>query len=199
MNPFTYPSDHQVRRHGPRGYADPESYRPWLRDEFAFRCVYCLFREQWGRVTATFDIEHFLPVSLHPEQEGRYANLLYACAPCNAAKANRRVSDPTAVLLGPDVRVTEDGVIHATTTKAARLIELLGLDSQQSTEFRMLWLGIIALAARYDAALYRRLMGFPDDLPNLGRLRPPGGNTHPQGVGESYFMQRKNGVLPETY
>ncbi len=36
---FVYPTLPHVRRHGPRGYADYPSYRPWLRDEFAFRCV----------------------------------------------------------------------------------------------------------------------------------------------------------------
>ncbi len=43
--PFRYPDGPHQRRHGPRGYASYESYRPWLRDEFAFRCVYCLTRE----------------------------------------------------------------------------------------------------------------------------------------------------------
>jgi hypothetical protein len=51
MPPFDYPAVPLVRSHGPLGYSDYESYRAWLRDEFAFRCVYCLSREQWGRVT----------------------------------------------------------------------------------------------------------------------------------------------------
>src|SRR5205814_9068910 len=37
------------------------------RDEFTFRCVYCLLREQWGLVRGTFAIDHFLPVAIHPE------------------------------------------------------------------------------------------------------------------------------------
>jgi hypothetical protein len=49
MGAFTYPAQPHIRRHGTRGYAALESYSPWLRDEFAFRCVYCLLREQWGR------------------------------------------------------------------------------------------------------------------------------------------------------
>jgi hypothetical protein len=43
------------------------SYRPWLRDEFTFRCVYCLLRKQWGRVTGEFDVEHFRPLANSPE------------------------------------------------------------------------------------------------------------------------------------
>lgn len=67
-SPFRYPAAAHVRRHGPQGYADYASYRPWLRDEFAFRCVYCLLREQWGLVRGTFAIDHFLPASVNPEQ-----------------------------------------------------------------------------------------------------------------------------------
>src|SRR5438132_14281404 len=137
MTAFTYPAQPHIRRHGPRGYAGIESYRPWLRDEFAFQCVYCLLREQWGRVRRTFDIDHFRPVALSPEDVRAYDNLLYACGTCNATKAMRDVPDPTMVLLTPDVQVTADGVIHSETPEAARLIDLLGLDSPQFTEFRM--------------------------------------------------------------
>ena len=71
MEPFIYPAEAHVRRHGPQGYASANSFRPWLRDEFAFRCVYCLLREQWGLVRATFDLDHFLPVSSRPESQRR--------------------------------------------------------------------------------------------------------------------------------
>jgi hypothetical protein len=55
------------------------------------------------------------------------------------------------------------------------------------------------LAERFDPPLYVRLMGFPDNLPNLARLRPPGGNTRLEGLATSYFAQRAKGVLPSTY
>lgn len=45
---FDYPELAHQRRHGPQGYAGYHSDRPWLRDEFEFRGVYCLIREQWG-------------------------------------------------------------------------------------------------------------------------------------------------------
>jgi hypothetical protein len=44
---FQYPRQAHVRRHGPLGYVNYQSYKPWLRDEFEFRCVYCLWRERW--------------------------------------------------------------------------------------------------------------------------------------------------------
>ena len=44
---FVYPVERHVRRHGPLGYSDYQSFKPWLRDEFRFRCCYCLWRETW--------------------------------------------------------------------------------------------------------------------------------------------------------
>jgi len=152
-----------------------------------------------GQVRGIYAIDHFLAVAQHPGRAGDYDNLLYSCATCNAAKRDRTVPDPLTVLTSPAVRVEEDGTIHADGPEAARLIELLGLDSEQSTEFRMLWMGIIALAGRHDPALYRRLLGYPADLPDLAGLRPPGGNTKPEGVEQSYFARRQSGILPETY
>jgi hypothetical protein len=128
MNPFRYPAAPQVRRHGPCGYADVESYRPWLHDEFAFRCGYCLFREQWGRVKAGFALDHFLPVSVHPEHQGNYDNLVYACVACNQSKGAALLPDPTQVLVDGAVRVQDDGRIEGATREARRLIRLLGLD-----------------------------------------------------------------------
>src|SRR5437588_13107558 len=103
--PFTYPAVPHERCHGPQGYADYESYRPWLRDEFGFRCVYCLLREQWGRTRGVFELDHFLPVSVHPEQERTYDNLLYACATCNAAKRAKLLPDPCQVFVDGEVWV----------------------------------------------------------------------------------------------
>jgi hypothetical protein len=199
ISPFRYPSSPHQRRHGPSGYADHASYRPWLRDEFTYRCVYCLLREQWGRVQGLYAIDHFLPVVHHPDKATDYDNLLYTCATCNSAKGARTVPDPTAVLTYPAVHVERDGTIHTSNTEAARLIELLGLDSPISVEFRRLWIGIIALAAQHDPQLHRRLLAYPDDLPDLARLEPPDGNSRPAGIVSSAFAQRQAGTLPEMY
>jgi hypothetical protein len=199
MSAFLYPGAPHIRRHGPCGYVDVESYRPWLRDEFTFRCVYCLYREQWGRVKAGFSLDHFLPLSVHPEHQRRYDNLLYACAACNRSKGAALLPDPTQVLLDGAVRVHEDGSIQGMTREARRIIRLLGLDGREETEARLLWIGIIALAQRSDPALYQRLMGFPEDLPDLRRLRPPGGNARPAGVARCFHAQKRAGTLPATY
>ena len=76
---------------------------------------------------------------------------------------------------------------------------ILGLDTEDAVEFRMTWIGIVALAAQSDPDLHRKLMGFPTDLPDLRRLRPPGGNRRHEGVNASWHARRKRGELPETY
>ena len=68
MSAFDYPTAPHTRKHGPSGYATYAAYRPWLRDEFTFRCVYCLAREQWGRVTGEFGVDHFQPQTTSPQQ-----------------------------------------------------------------------------------------------------------------------------------
>ncbi len=198
-DPFAYPSQPHQRRHGPQGYTDPVSFRPWLRDEFSFRCVYCLLREQWGRVRGIFDVEHFEPTSLHPDKATEYDNLLYACTTCNSAKRDRTLPDPLLVLTNAVVRVQEDGTLQVDSPEAARLIELLGLDSADANEFRALWIGIVALAERHEPTLLSRLMGYPNDLPDLTRLRPPKGNTRPEGIQESCHAQHSNQSLPHVY
>jgi hypothetical protein len=199
MTPFVYPAAPHVCRHGPKGYADHGSYRPWLRDEFGFRCVYCLVREQWGRVAGLFDIDHFLPAALRPHSTVEYDDLLYACATCNEAKGDDLVPNPCEFLLSGAIAVRTDGVVEPRTTEARRIVRKLGLDDVRTTEFRLMWIAIVELAHLHDPVLFQRLMGYPDDLPDLARLRPPGGNSRQAGIEASYFAQRTNGRLPETY
>ena len=94
MNPFAYPDQPHRRRHGPRGYAGYESYRGWLRDEFSFRCVYCLNREQWVIAKGAFAIDHFVATSINPDLIVDYDNLLYACVACNLTRGNQAIPDP---------------------------------------------------------------------------------------------------------
>lgn len=92
---FDYPTLRAQRRHGPAGYAEVDSYRPWLRDEFAFRCVYCLKRETWGQVTFEFELDHFKPQSLNPQLKLDYQTwsmLAGAATPSNATRRSQILS-----------------------------------------------------------------------------------------------------------
>jgi hypothetical protein len=199
VTPFEYPDQPHVRRHGPLGYADYVAYRPWLRDEFAFRCVYCLKRERWGLVSGAYDIDHFKPVSGNAAFATEYDNLLYSCTRCNLAKRDQEVPDPTVHLTTDELRVYPDGRMEGLTPAAKKLIAKLDLNSPQARQWRLIWIRNIELARQFDREQYERLVGFPDDLPDLSRLRPPGGNARPAGVAESHFARRQHNRLPATY
>ena len=198
MTAYRYLASPHCRRHGPTGYTDLESFRPWLRDEFSFRCVYCLERETWSNLVAAFEIDHFLPVSLHPDKSLDYDNLLYACRACNAVKRQLRVRDPLKVLLSDSVIANGDGRLEVKARADRRLVDLMDLNRPAYVERRRFILRMVQTAGTHDRLLYRMLLGFPDDLPDLTRLRPAM-NVKPKGIGQSFLSQRQRGVLPDGY
>ncbi len=192
---FTYPAADEQRRHGPSGYSDYVSFRPWLRDEFVFRCVYCLVRECWGRFTGEFDLDHFVPQSQDESLTTEYSNLLYSC---NSKKGSLALPEVERSLTSESVTVGLDGRLVPHTDEAERLILVMTLNSPQWLQWRLSWIRIVELAAERDPELYRRLMGFPEDLPDLSLLKPPA-NSRPEGIDESYLAQRERGELPDVY
>lgn len=198
MPAFDYPA-HQDRQHGPQGYTAYRSFRPWLRDEFSFRCVYCLMREQWGHVLAEFEIEHFAAKKADADLALEYDNLVYACSRCNSVKAAQRVPELNACLTAESLRVRSDGSLEYYTEEAESLVLKLNLNSPKMVAWRLLWMRIIELARETDEYLYRRLLGYPTDLPRLDRLKPPGGNSRPNGVKNSHFARAARGELQSVY
>lgn len=148
MTAYRYPATVHRRRHGPAGYSDLESFRPWLRDEFSFRCVYCLERESWSNLVGAFEIDHFLPVSLHPDKSLDYDNLLYACRACNAVKRHLRVPDPLKVLLSDAVIANDDGQLEVKTRAARRLVDLMDLNRPAYVERRRFILRMVQTAEK---------------------------------------------------
>lgn len=197
-NPFTYPSTPHVRRHGPAGYKDYESYRDWLRDDFSFRCVFCLNREQWGVVSGNWDIDHFVAQALFPSGKLLYENLLNVCRRCNLIKSRRLVLDPCQIAFGRCLTVQDDGTIKAVSEHGEILIELLRLDREDLTHFRRLVINTIRSLALHDRDTFIQWMGYPQNLPDLSKLKPPS-NTKPEGVSDSFYARRCRGGLPETY
>ncbi|MEQ1904085.1 MAG: HNH endonuclease signature motif containing protein [Pirellulaceae bacterium] len=195
---FDYPDARAERTHGPAGYSSYESFRPWLRDEFVFRCVYCLKRETWGQVTSEFELDHFEPKSLVPVRALDYFNLVYSCRRCNAIKLDQPVQDPLTILSSGIVVVLLEGVLSSDHTEAKRLIRQIDLNSPRLRRWRVMWMRNVDLAKANDRTLYQQLTGFPHDLPNLGRLRPPR-NSQPEGVEFSWHAKQQRGQLPESY
>jgi len=195
---FAYPETRAERVHGPAGYALYESFRPWLRDEFTFRCVYCLKRETWGQVTGEFELDHFQPQSLAPDLSLDYFNLVYACRRCNSVKLDQSVDDAFEFFSSDSVVALPDGVIASDQPQTKRLLQQLDLNSPKLKKWRVMWMRIVSLAKERDANLYGQLAGFPEDLPNLGRLRPAS-NSRPDGIELCWYAKRERGQLPKTY
>ncbi len=128
-----------------------------------------------------------------------YDHLLYVCSRCNAAKGVQQIPDPTKELFAGAVTVQTDGRIVGHTDEARRMVLSLRMNAPDAVHFRRLWIEIVMLAVRYAPELYGQLMGDPDDLPNLARLRPPAGNTRPEGIGQSHFACRERNELATTY
>lgn len=193
---FEYPPSPHVRRHGPGGYRDYHAYRDWLRDEFSFRCVFCLRRELW--LHPDFEIDHLLPQSRYPDKACNYDNLAYVCSRCNRVKGDREVLNPCEVPLAESLTVHEDGTITPLNADGENLIDVLDLDNDDLRQFRKVMLDILDLCSVKDRRLFVQLMGFPDNLPDLSKKKPPS-NSRPEGIDQSFFAQRRRGDLPDTY
>ncbi len=200
LNPlaFVYPDSPRDRKHGPHGYSDVQSFRPWLRDEFSFRCVYCLIREQWGRVQGEFDIEHFEPNSISPGARLQYENLVYSCHTCNLKKGSGIVADPIKHLTTKTIAIKPDGSVVGLTVEAKRIIEKVALNSSTMIRWRLLWIRFIQMATEHDPLLLNEVMKYPDDLPDLVALNPQG-NTKQDGLAQSHFEKRDRGDLGLSY
>jgi hypothetical protein len=201
---FAYPDEPHRRRHGPRGYVDDEHYKPWLRDEFSFRCVYCLCREVWfPDGDRNFGVEHTNPTSLAPEGLTGYDTLVYACCQCNAVRRAALLPLNPCDPLGEHLEVARDGTIRGLTPTGDELIQICRLDRPNLTAFRQLMLDMLTVLGRKRqaevASLLQRFLAYPANLPDLAVLKPPGGNARPDGLADSSFERRRRDELPEGY
>jgi hypothetical protein len=206
--PFVYPSSPQVRRHWPVGYKNFQDYKPWLRDEFAFRCVYCLEREMWYPDRhASFSVEHIVPQrgkNGDPARACDYTNLVYACTRCNSFKQGSLLLDPTAVGMGVHLRVGADGIIQPLTREGGKLVRLLHLNEDPALSERRYSIDLLALKADFpDNSRVHRLFvdafRYPSDMPDLTRLEPPGGNTLSANIINCYHARAARNELGEVY
>ncbi len=202
---FDYPDEVLTRRHAPRGYVRPEAYKAWLRDEFRFRCVYCLERETWyPDRAASFSIEHIRPLAVAPALALEYGNLAYACTRCNSAKQHLELLNPTEAIFAEHVRLGQNGLLIGVTDAGRRLINTLRLNVPPALEERRKYLLLLAMwqdrpTDERLAKLCAPLFGYPHDMPDLRALRPPGGNANPGSEDTCYFARAERGELPATY
>lgn len=194
MMPFEYPTTPYQRRHGPQGYAEYSEYRDWIRDEFAFRCVFCLRREVWLGSSTVFHADHAVAQKHAPHLTSVYENLLYLCATCNSRKQDRPLIDPCAVSLAECLEVHPDGMISAKNDAGRRLVLVLRLDSADQVSYRRRMTML-----RRDPKYVGTWFCYPQDLPDLRTRRPPKGNTKPEGAENCYLARRERGELEEIY
>jgi hypothetical protein len=195
--PFAFP-EMTFRRHGPSGWKDYGRYRQWLRDEFAFRCVYCLNREQWMDTRRGYQIDHFVPQKIRLDLKSDYTNLLYLCHACNQAKGTKELPDPFKVRLASCLRFHDNGCVEALQPEGERIIEILELNDPELIDFRRRKIGGLLSDAESDWDRFVQEMKFPDSLPDL-TLDPPPFNSRKEGLQESWFAKKQRNELPEVY
>lgn len=203
--PFAYAAAPHERLHHPLGYETPEKFKGWLRDEFAFRCAYCLERERWyPDGAASFSVEHIVARAVAPSLLCEYTNLVYACTRCNSAKRDQPLLDPTAVAMAEHLRLGADGLLIGLTDPGRDLIEYLRLNEGHPLSVRRKFLTLLALHEGQPenalvAGLFNDAFAYPDDMPDLRILRPPGGNAKPGSEDQCHFARRERGELPAVY
>jgi len=200
---FAYPTVPLTRRHGPQGYTDDENHKPWLRDEFDYRCLYCRCREVWfPDGNRHFSVEHLLPTSQALPGLTDYDSLVYACCQCNATRQANPL--PLDVLGGLSTHreVNAEGSISGLTPEGEDFIRDCRLDRPLLTASRRLMMNTISLLRSKQEPAATRLMqrhlGSPSNLPKLEALRPPGGNRRPAGIHFSAWVRHHRSQLPDN-
>ncbi|MFM9961775.1 MAG: hypothetical protein ACKV2Q_11185 [Planctomycetaceae bacterium] len=99
--------------------------------------------------------------------------------------------------------MSSDGAIQGLTEAGVELIKVCQLDRARLVEFRR---GIFQLLQMIEASddpkhreLLARFFGFPANLPRLRTLRPPQGNSRPNGIALSWYELASRGHLLDLY
>ena len=178
--PFDYPLQRHRRRHTPRMQTDYRRYKPCLRDEFRFTCVYCLMREPWLGAHFYFGVEHYRAKSKGGRSRHHYSNLLYACNQCNNAKGETSFAPelhPDEFPYGRVIRLAEDGSLETSSPAHKKFILDLNLNREglrlYRAELQEVWELAEELAARGEeraATILMKRFRWPHDMPTLEEL-----------------------------
>jgi hypothetical protein len=200
MTYLEYPVGPHTRRHGPSGYVNYRSYKPWLRDEFSFRCVYCLVRERWYYYGSdNFGVDHIIAKSTDDSLETDYNNLVYACSRCNSAKSIHRIVDPCVKSMADILRIEPDGTVRSLSTPDGDLaIDILNLNDAEAVEFRhQIMRSIKNCEHADDEESLDFMLGYPTNMPNLVAMRCQ--NSKPSAAAGCFYLRKARGQLPARY
>lgn len=87
VSPFRYPKSKHTRKLSPLPQSSYRKYKPFLREEFGSRCVYCTLSDLL-KGQESFGVDHYKPKKKFPSLETEYSNLFYACNVCNSRKGD---------------------------------------------------------------------------------------------------------------
>jgi len=134
------------RRHSVPHFNAYQKYKPYLREDFQYRCVYCSIHENEYSGPRGFTVEHFRPKSKFAHLINEYENLLYGCEVCNPFKGSDWPSDNPLVdgvgYIDPCEHDYDDHFrlngfeVEGLTQVAAYMIERLHLNRRQLVKLR---------------------------------------------------------------
>jgi len=135
------------RRVAPPGQSTYAGYRTYVREDFRRSCAYCVLAEIYAGGEENFELDHFRPQSIFPEDAKSYFNLYYSCHVCNRIKHHKW---PSPLLLRKGIgfvdlcsqdfetqfRESPDGTWQGLTLSAEYTIDALRLNRPHLVELR---------------------------------------------------------------
>lgn len=156
-----------TRRENPPHFPNYLSYKPFLRKDFEYRCVYCERTETHLGGEEAFEVEHFKPKAKFPRLVCEYGNLYYACRRCNGHKWRTwpspeliergfRFADPCEEdLYAAHIQESDDGSLQPKTPCGSYSCQHIRLDREELRTFRQqrrqarldmpTWIGMVRL------------------------------------------------------
>jgi len=112
--------------------------------------------------------------------------------------------DPTNAALAHHLEVTDNGEVHAKSAEGQDVIDQLHLNSDTAIKITQGVFRVLNLKQRFPhddevEARFRETFGYPKDLPDLRKKKPPTGNSREDGIESCFFVLRSRGVLSATY
>jgi hypothetical protein len=149
---FRYPKLRHRRKLSPGPFATYQQYKPFLREEFGHRCVYCRLADVMVGGVKAFTVDHYYSKKFYPHLETQYDNLFYACPECNrwkhtwpfTARGKRLtfiIPNPCAAIMSSHLEY-EGARVVSRSEDGARTLEVLHLNNAGRIELRELWLGL---------------------------------------------------------
>lgn len=126
--------------------SDYRAYRQHVRSDFDESCAYCLLSEIFAAGEENFELDHYRPQSIFPEDKLNYYNIYYSCHPCNNIKRAKWPKDELGVSIvdfcesefGNEYSEEPDGTWIPLTPSAAYTAEALRLNRLHLRRIRQL-------------------------------------------------------------